>query len=371
MKQSDDQTLFAWQLGYEYLKDDICGPLATSPSKFRGARNLTPVLDSDNQAPYSMTNKGLRIELRIIHQDEGKLGMAILHCSTAEAFPRQVGLPVVRLGPPGSNHYARDASCVGPLDFIYIGDATPKSVFMKQEPEVLEKWRAGLLARVPAGDEAFYQPKYWNAAATALNTEPQREFLIPASCRRGAILFTGKDQSNLLVLFNIEMQHVGRYACKVQYSPPSFPRRISKNSKTTPSQKRIQQLVHVVETTPRYIGSLIRPRTEAAHTTHIFADELAKEASWSLLHSDYGPSNSRSSFDYLPNDRAVFAHIGLQMVRGQHTLVLDVEIREHLNEQMAPYEMDGTPIPTEPAEEVPHVEEVANYGAESYEPKSG
>ena len=34
MKHSDDQSLFAWQLGYESMKDDICGPLAPHPSNF-------------------------------------------------------------------------------------------------------------------------------------------------------------------------------------------------------------------------------------------------------------------------------------------------------------------------------------------------
>lgn len=34
MKQSDDQTVFAWQLGYDHYQDDICGPLATHLSNF-------------------------------------------------------------------------------------------------------------------------------------------------------------------------------------------------------------------------------------------------------------------------------------------------------------------------------------------------
>ncbi|KAG9383932.1 HET domain-containing protein [Pyrenophora tritici-repentis] len=71
MKQTDDQTLFAWKIGFEAMKDDICRPLASHPSKFRGAGSLIPTRDSGLQSPFSMTNKGLRIEIPVIHWDDG------------------------------------------------------------------------------------------------------------------------------------------------------------------------------------------------------------------------------------------------------------------------------------------------------------
>lgn len=69
MKQSDDQTLFAWQINSGDHQTEICGPLATSPSLFRGCSDRVPVSDLGLPAPYSMTNQGLRIELPIIQND--------------------------------------------------------------------------------------------------------------------------------------------------------------------------------------------------------------------------------------------------------------------------------------------------------------
>ncbi|KAF7676217.1 hypothetical protein GT037_005722 [Alternaria burnsii] len=134
MKQPDDQTLFAWQLGFENMKNDICGPLALHPSKFWEAGNLQPDPDTDAQSPYSMTNKGLRIELSIENKGNDAYGMAILHCGTHSTSSRQLGLPVIRLGPPEANTYARDARYNGPLVSVTAKKGTFKVVFMKQEP---------------------------------------------------------------------------------------------------------------------------------------------------------------------------------------------------------------------------------------------
>lgn len=364
MKQSDDQTLFAWQLGYEYYKDDICGPLATHPSKFRGAKTLVPIPDSEFQAPYSMTNKGLRIDLPILHRDEEKFGVAYLNCCTAESFPKQIGLPVVRLGPPGSSQYARDASCVGPLDSFKVDAITARSIFMRQEPTQNTAWSTGLIARVPSGPDSSYQPTAWNAYVSTFDNDGQKWYFVPPSCRRGAILFTGQDRSNLLVLFNIEMQHVGRYACRVMYSPPSWSLR--KLKPPMPWQEPIQRAADVMQAAHKYDlkNHSSTFRMDAEYKSDVFADLVAKESSWNLLYSDHETSNSRRSFDFLPNDRAVYATIGLQVIRGQTTLVLDVELQDLPSGQCQLHELDGTPIPTNVPELIPHVDEITNYGPE-------
>jgi len=365
MKQSDDQTLFAWQLGYDNYEDDICGPLATHPSKFRYAKNLVPIPDSESQAPYSMTNKGLRIDLPIVHRDEEKYGVAYLHCSTAESFPKQIGLPVVRLGAPGSSRYARDASCVGPLDSFKAKSTTSvRSIFMKQEPTQNTAWRTGLIARVPTGDDSFYRPTAWNAYVSTSDNEAQTWYLIPASCRRGAILFTGKDRSNLLVLFNIDMQHIGRYACKVMYSPPSWSLR--KLKPPMPWQEPIQRVADIMETAYKYNlnNGGIAYRTDDPYRSDVFTHLVAKESSWTLLYGDLETSNSRRSFEFLPNNRAVYAEIGQQVIRGQTTMVLDVEVQDHSTELCRPYELDGTSNAPDDQEVVPHIDEITNYGPE-------
>jgi hypothetical protein len=45
MKQSEDQTIFAWQMRPDSTRI-VCGPLATSPSFFLGSSDLVPVARS-------------------------------------------------------------------------------------------------------------------------------------------------------------------------------------------------------------------------------------------------------------------------------------------------------------------------------------
>jgi hypothetical protein len=135
MKQSDDQTLFAWQIGFEKVNDDISGPLVPYPTKFQGADYLLPVLDTEAQSPYSVTNKGLRIKLPVVHQNDDAYGMAVLHCSTYSSFAKRVGLPVLRLGHPGTYRYARDARYIRPLVAVDVATVAPKTIFLKQESD--------------------------------------------------------------------------------------------------------------------------------------------------------------------------------------------------------------------------------------------
>lgn len=64
MKHSDDQSIFAWK------RDDRLswrsGLLATSPSDFEGCSNIVRTGVIWNRIPYSITNKGLSIELPMV-----------------------------------------------------------------------------------------------------------------------------------------------------------------------------------------------------------------------------------------------------------------------------------------------------------------
>lgn len=63
MKHSDDQSIFAW-VDREAPSDSLHGLLATSPSKFAGCHTIFPYDNWDPRPPYSMTNRGLRIDLQ-------------------------------------------------------------------------------------------------------------------------------------------------------------------------------------------------------------------------------------------------------------------------------------------------------------------
>ncbi|KAL2382475.1 hypothetical protein RJ035_006090 [Blastomyces gilchristii] len=63
MKQSDDQTLFAWKIsdGQTYH-----GLFAKSPADFAKSADIVPLPSSWNRSPYSVTNKGLSIEVPML-----------------------------------------------------------------------------------------------------------------------------------------------------------------------------------------------------------------------------------------------------------------------------------------------------------------
>ena len=337
MKRSDDETLFAWQVGYGGIEGDTCGPLAPHPSHFRGINHLFPMTGSTLENPYSMTNKGLTIVLPVIHPDDGPYGMAILSCndynSTYSSPQMQIGLPVVRLGPEASNRYARDARIIGPLTPVKNVDASPKTIFVTHDSSP-QRESSGLLVRLPAGQDALFRPRYWTTSFSALveGKESQAEYRIPSDHRRGAILFQGPSRSHILILFNIEMQYVGQWACKVLYVPAES--RLPDHELTT-MQKTIQRACSTI--------SLL---SDSTVSSQVLAAEIEKEPDWSLTHdNDHRPSNSRYSMAYLPNNHVAYAQIEKTVVRGMITLVLNVEFQDRSQELQRPYELVGSEVP--------------------------
>lgn len=84
MKQSDDQTIFAW-VDRDAPKTSLHGLLATSPSHFAGCHNIFPYQDWAPRQPYSMTNRGLRIELPITRYGTDEY-VAVLECPSPPLY---------------------------------------------------------------------------------------------------------------------------------------------------------------------------------------------------------------------------------------------------------------------------------------------
>lgn len=116
MRRSDDQTLFAWHLNAAVT--GLCGPLATSLAQFRGCKDLLPVPDANTHIPWSMKNKGLRIDLPLVEYDDGVTATAILQCSTMATYPIRITLPLVRATQQGVNHSTRDPNYTGSLPSV-------------------------------------------------------------------------------------------------------------------------------------------------------------------------------------------------------------------------------------------------------------
>lgn len=88
MKNSDDQTLFAWHAcSPKHTKDvvemdlkPVSGLLALSPAQFADSADIVPYRNWKNSLAYSMTNQGLRIELPMYTVERSGLSIGILSC---------------------------------------------------------------------------------------------------------------------------------------------------------------------------------------------------------------------------------------------------------------------------------------------------
>jgi hypothetical protein len=118
IKESDDQTIFAWQLskgdrirssiGFNYGK---VGVLAQHPADFEKSAHFQPA--PLRSGPYNITNKGLSIQLPIFTRADRQL-IAVLSCygdsakgkDDKDPMRRQIAIPIVETV-KGSNVYAR------------------------------------------------------------------------------------------------------------------------------------------------------------------------------------------------------------------------------------------------------------------------
>jgi hypothetical protein len=88
MKYSDDQSLFAWSISHgTQVRSGIFAP---SPANFETRRPIVPIRRKTHTSPYSMTNKGLQIELPLIEIHGITLGL--LDCQYEDDFSRCLGI---------------------------------------------------------------------------------------------------------------------------------------------------------------------------------------------------------------------------------------------------------------------------------------
>lgn len=88
MKNSDDQTLFAWHACSPKDVQDIVhldlkpvsGLLALSPAQFADSADIVPYRNWKKSTTYSMTNQGLRIELPVYTVEKSGHSIGILSC---------------------------------------------------------------------------------------------------------------------------------------------------------------------------------------------------------------------------------------------------------------------------------------------------
>jgi hypothetical protein len=99
MKDSDDHSLFVCK-GLEASPQTHSGLLATSPRHFAHARDFVPVPNRGSNAAYSMTNKGLSLDLLadfLVPEKNGHISSIVLDCSKKSLQNRPATIALKRV----------------------------------------------------------------------------------------------------------------------------------------------------------------------------------------------------------------------------------------------------------------------------------
>ncbi|MCJ1361134.1 hypothetical protein MMC16_000231 [Acarospora aff. strigata] len=155
MKHSDDQSLFAW-IDPTAPADSHHGLLAKSPADFANSGNIMPYRDSEVSAPFSISNKGLRIELHLSRYEED-IYVAALDCPAPPEYEGFLGIYLKRVS-TGDHQYARvkpQALCKlavrGTIETVYVR----KSALNPDGPHDIYPLHAFQLRKGPAREEGY------------------------------------------------------------------------------------------------------------------------------------------------------------------------------------------------------------------------
>lgn len=147
LNATDDQSIFAWQLHSNEEDESMYGLLATSPSQFENTRSiyLMPTgFQSTSSVPWSMTNKGLNVQLYIRpERDTNEQYLAILDCfqdfgesSDNPIHEFQAFSPAIHLRRLWGDQYARiRAHACESVGERARNGGRQETFFVKQSPE--------------------------------------------------------------------------------------------------------------------------------------------------------------------------------------------------------------------------------------------
>jgi hypothetical protein len=110
MKNSDDQSLFAWATQASTPELELQGLLASSPQFFRGSGDIRSFRRWDINEPFLMTNKGLKIQLplkKYTVEDYDDIWLAYLNCYREHENEDTVLGVLVKLLFPGGDQFKR------------------------------------------------------------------------------------------------------------------------------------------------------------------------------------------------------------------------------------------------------------------------
>ena len=169
IKNSDDQSLFAWT-SQTTSADGHYGLLARSPADFLKSGNIMPYREWEPSAPFSISNKGLRIELHLMPYEQ-ELYVAALDCPAPPDYEGFLGIYLKRV-PTGNLQYVRVKPQVlckiaarGNLETIYVRESV-----LNLGPQDIYPTHAFQLRRGPSKDDCY---EFIKAVASSTETAPR------------------------------------------------------------------------------------------------------------------------------------------------------------------------------------------------------
>jgi hypothetical protein len=214
MRQSDDQTLFAWKSSNSSADNTYRGLLAQSPADFKESGEFVQPQQRFNRTPFTLTNMGINIELAVVHWTMD-VYLAALDCET-QSRKKRVGIFLAPL--PQDNQYAR-VMCAGDdlPDFPAAMKSEYRKVYVRQR-----------IAGTPKAPERMYGfwlrqfPPAWKGThsqfeVTAYHSwdEKERKLCIPPGKRgtAGIIRYSTRENHvvNLRVGFDAMLNPVVQY----------------------------------------------------------------------------------------------------------------------------------------------------------------
>ena len=215
LKETDDQSLFAWGISPrdDILRDDqdevarCGGVLALHPVDFAMSENIVPFPSKAGRQPYSMTNKGLQIELTLARTDNRwfrDCWTALLDCNFEDDFSSVIGITLYGTGNTGSFEFLRNADLYAKgYSIESLKKPEVRTIFIRKRhsPDKDTKVSRKCLVRVkcPAPnvytmEQAVGYNTKWNPEAMVLDMAFQG--LPPSNYASTIIMFTDGEHSN-------------------------------------------------------------------------------------------------------------------------------------------------------------------------------
>ncbi|KAG6995749.1 hypothetical protein G7Y79_00042g078540 [Physcia stellaris] len=221
IRDSDDHSIFAWT-DPTTAAHDMHGMLAESPASFAFSREIVPHYDSAI-APYSITNRGLRIELPLIYVPDGDMYLAALNCAVPPDYKNLFCIFLKSL-----NWGARQFARVKANTLIQMNDVgKPVTVFIRQSLSFYDLNGTRYFFQIRNVNSEYHEypgykllrgytppKKVWPSIIPKVIQERDIEFSKGENKLAGAILFDHADGANPAVLLGtITSDQVGFAMC--------------------------------------------------------------------------------------------------------------------------------------------------------------